>query len=114
MLENISAKELDRYAGDSHVLIIDVRTKEEYEMGHIVGALNVPPEELSLLRPGKDRILIVYCDRGGFSLEVARRLSERGYEAKSVVGGYRAYRGKKTVMGSWPNASDNSEKNRIK
>ena len=101
MLETIPAKELDRYIHDSRVLIVDLRIEEEYEAGHIAGALNIPPREFELLRPGKDRLLILYCDRGGFSLEAARRLSERGYQVKSVVGGYRAYRGENIVTGKY-------------
>ena len=99
MLETIPAKELDQYVYDPLVLIVDLRIEEEYEAGHIAGALNVPPQELMGLRPGNDRMLVLYCGRGGFSLEVARRLAGKGYQVKSVVGGYRAYRGKNIVTG---------------
>ena len=99
MLETIPAKELDRYVHDPRVLIVDLRIREAYEAGHITGALNVPPQELKRLRPGKDRLLILYCDRGGLSREAARRLDEKGYRVKSVVGVYRAYRGKNIVPG---------------
>ena len=98
MLETIPAKELDQYVHDLRVLIVDLRIEEEY----IAGALNVPPQEFELLRPGKDRLLILYCDRGGFSLEAARRMDEKGYQVKSVVGGYRAYRGRNIVAGRYP------------
>ena len=105
MLETIPAKELDRYVHDRRVLIVDLRIEEEYEAGHIAGALNIPPRELAGLRPGKDRLLILYCDRGGFSLEAARRMDEKGYQVKSVVGGYRAYRGRNIVTGRYPDIS---------
>lgn len=102
MLEAIPAKELEQYVCDSRALIVDLRIEEEYEAGHITGALNVPPQELGGFRPGKDRLLVLYCDRGGFSLEAARRLSEKGYRVKSVVGGYRAYMGESIVTGKLP------------
>ena len=102
MLETIPAKELDQYVHDLRVLIVDLRIEEEYEAGHIAGSLNVPPQEFELLSPGKDRLLILYCDRGGFSLEAARRMDEKGYQVKSVVGGYRAYRGRNIVAGRYP------------
>lgn len=102
MLDTISAKELDRYVDDLGALIVDLRAPEEYEMGHIRGALNVWPEEIRTFRPGKDRVLILYCDRGGVSMEAARRLDKRGYQVKSVVGGYHAYRGDQIVTGKRP------------
>lgn len=102
MLDTISAKELDRYVEDSGALIVDLRAPEEYEMGHIRGALNIWPEEIRTFRPGKDRVLILYCDRGGVSMEAARRLDKRGYRVKSVVGGYHAYRGDQIVTGKRP------------
>ena len=102
MLETIPAKEIDQYVRDPHALIVDLRIAEEYEAGHIEGAVHVLPQELGLLRPGKDRLLILYCDRGGLSLEAARRLAYKGYQVKSVVGGYRAYRGINIVTGRWP------------
>ena len=37
---------------------------------------------------------ILYCDRGGLSLQAARELKEHGYRAISVVGGIQAYRGR--------------------
>ena len=39
-------------------------------------------------------IPILYCDRGGLSMQAARELQEQGYRAISVVGGIQAYRGR--------------------
>lgn len=93
-MDTISAKELDRYIKDGNALIVDLRPREEYWEGHIRGAVNVPHgnfrTELSGMR---DKMIILYCERGGFSMSVARDLERRGYRTKSVVGGIRAYRG---------------------
>ena len=40
---------------------------------------------------GKNRTLILYCDRGGLSMKAANELKEQGYDARSVVGGIEAY-----------------------
>jgi rhodanese-related sulfurtransferase len=47
---------------------IDVRTPEEYEEGHIPGAINVPveliPDNLHKLPQDKDALIVVYCKSG--------------------------------------------------
>ena len=97
-MEAISAKELDRFVQDGTALIIDLRSREEFMEGHIRGAVNVPhgrfraePREWG----GKE--LVLYCERGGLSMTVARELERRGYRTRSVVGGIRAYRGENMV-----------------
>ncbi len=88
----VSAKEVERYAFKNEYVIIDIRSAKEYRERHIKGAVCIPYERLiqqaSLL---KNRVLILYCDRGGLSLKAAKELNELGYQAKSVVGGIEAY-----------------------
>jgi len=48
-LEPISRKELLRRSNDGLVTVLDVRPSEEYEAGHIPGALNVPLDKIRLL-----------------------------------------------------------------
>lgn len=93
-METISAKELDRYVQDNRYMIIDVRAREDYLAGHIRGAVNVPHGELGDELQGQTgKTLVIYCERGGLSMTVARELERKGYRTKSVVGGIRAYRG---------------------
>ena len=42
MLETVPAKLLDAYAQDENVLVIDLRSSEEYQSGHMRGAVNAP------------------------------------------------------------------------
>ena len=88
----ISAKEVDYYAFKKEYVIIDIRSPREFREKHIRGAVCIPYERLhdqaALL---KNRILILYCDRGGLSLKAATELQEIGYDARSVVGGIEAY-----------------------
>lgn len=94
-IETISAKMLDYYVGRRDAVIIDLREREEYLLSHVTGAVNVPYEgwEDAGEFP-KDKILVLYCDRGGASLDVARKLAKQGYRTRSVIGGFQAYRGR--------------------
>ena len=94
-METISAKEIDRYVFDKRYLLVDVRQPAEYRLQHIRGAVCSPYERLSeRIRGLGNSIPVLYCDRGGLSMQAARELEEQGYQVISVVGGIQAYRGK--------------------
>lgn len=92
-VDTISAKELDHYYKDARALIIDLREPEEYAKNHFISAVNIPYQELGNHNLPRDKILILYCERGSTSLFAARELMKKGYRTKSVVGGFRSYRG---------------------
>ena len=97
-METISAKELDRYVQKDGFYIVDLRSPGEFARGHIRGAANVPSGKFRKdLEGTKDGTIILYCERGGFSMTVARELERAGYHTISVVGGIRAYRGRNIV-----------------
>ena len=61
--------------------IVDVRTAEEYEEGHIAGALNLPYDEIDgNVELEKDKTIIVYCRSGARSKIARARLQKLGYE----------------------------------
>lgn len=94
-METISAREIDRYIYDKSYILIDVRNPSEYRKMHIRGAVCIPREYLLERMKGLGQsIPILYCDRGGLSMQAARELEEHGYRAISVVGGIQAYRGR--------------------
>lgn len=101
-VETISAKMLDYYVGRSDAVIIDLRKEENYRAGHVRGAVNIPYEWLEETGepPGIDRgkILVLYCDRGGASLMAAKQLARKGWQTRSVIGGFGAYRGRNLVI----------------
>jgi rhodanese-related sulfurtransferase len=95
-METISAKSLDFYANNDHFLIIDLRSHEEFVREHVPGAISVPQGNFhGELSGQEDRTVILYCERGGLSMAVARDLERQGYHTKTVVGGFRAYKGEK-------------------
>ena len=73
-VKNVSASEACQFIQENPgLLILDVRTEEEYRQGHIPGAVLVPVEEFSS-RVGEfaaysDKPVLVYCASGGRSPE---------------------------------------------
>lgn len=91
----ISQNELTHYLQKPDTTLIDLRTPEAFQRGHIPGAINIPYPQLhakSLPTFGKD-IVILYCDRGNQSLLATRDLQKRGIMAFSIYGGFLAYHG---------------------
>ncbi len=97
-LETISPKMLDYYVDNKKAFIIDLRSAQEFNRGHIKGAVSVPYEGgRFLFRPPKDKDVVLYCERGSHSLMAARELARDGYRVRSVIGGMQAYRGMNLV-----------------
>ena len=66
-------------AENDHV-IIDVRTKEEYEEGHLVDSVNIPYNEITKdINISKDKIVFVYCKSGNRSKIAYNTLTNMGY-----------------------------------
>ena len=67
---------------------------EEYEQGHIEGAVNIPYDFLEdyKKRLPRNRLLVLYCEWGTTSILAGRKLSQYGYDVLSVNGGLQAYR----------------------
>ncbi|WAG30761.1 DsrE/DsrF/DrsH-like family protein [Staphylococcus chromogenes] len=73
--------------------LIDVRTKEEYEIGHINGALLYPVQQIETLDLPKDRTYYIHCKSGGRSRKAAEVLSAKGYNVVNLDGGFDAIKG---------------------
>ncbi len=85
----MSAAELQRRLEHDQVILVDVRPKEEYEGGHIPGALSVPPDEIEhrLAQLPHDQEIVAYC-RGEyclFSLDAVTHLRANGYRARRLA-----------------------------
>lgn len=68
------------------MLVIDTRSPMEYQMGHVNGAVNIPPEKFmagglpaELADVAKDEEIIVYCLSGSRSNVVKQILGQLGY-----------------------------------
>jgi len=73
--------------------LVDVRTVEEYEAGHIPGAVSVPLEELrdSLERVPRDGPVTVYCVVGYRSYHAYKILEYHGYQVRNLSGGFTSW-----------------------
>ncbi len=91
-LEAVSRNELLRRSKDDLVTIIDVRPSEEFEAGHVPGALNVPLNEIEqrLAILPKEQEVIAYC-RGEYcvlAFEAVAALRKKGFTARRLQEGF--------------------------
>lgn len=89
----IGINEIETYLSRPNTSMIDMRTKEEYDLYHLQGAKNIPYDDLDRYkkRLSKNITYILYCERGGSSLLAAKELSKEGYHVYTVIGGIRAW-----------------------
>jgi phage shock protein E len=80
------------WAVDTGSVIVDVRTTEEYQAGHIEGALHKPHDQIdagiSALLPDKSQHIIVYCGSGRRAGLAKEKLESFGYTRVENGGGY--------------------------
>lgn len=90
---NITVGEFLKKAEDENVQIIDVRPAEDFEAGHLEGAVNVPFDQVeeNLDKVDKSKEQYVYCFTGNKSSEVTETLKEKGYDATNVLEGTKEY-----------------------
>lgn len=73
-------------------ILVDIREKLMYEFGSLPGAVNIPIDDIRLLyRLPKNKTVYVFCQAGEISGEIAELLSDAGYTAYNLTGGYREY-----------------------
>ena len=82
---------------ETNYIILDARTHEEYNEGHIPGAICIPNEtigsgDLSAL-PDKDQLILVYCRSGNRSKQASEKLVLLGYTNIVEFGGIRDWTG---------------------
>lgn len=93
-----SAAEAQRMMeAEEDYVILDVRTRDEYDSGHIPGAVCLPNEEIGsedpAVLPDKDQLVLVYCRSGNRSAQAARKLAVLGYTDVVDFGGINAWTG---------------------
>lgn len=76
-------------------ILLDVRTRSEYNSGHLKNAKNIPAQELRIklnqLEKHKRQDIVVYCQTGSRSAAVTRFLNRYGLNVKHLKGGLIAY-----------------------
>ena len=89
---NITAEEAKQIMdSEEGYIILDVRTQEEYDEGHIPGAIVISHEEIAEkaedVLTDKDQLILVYCRSGRRSKIAAEALLELGYTNIKEFGG---------------------------
>ena len=92
-IDEVDASRARQLLEEDAALAIDVREREEWDEGHLPGAVHVPrghlESRIERASPAKDRPLVVYCASGNRSAFAAKTLEELGYEhVVSLTGGF--------------------------
>ena len=89
---------------DGHV-VVDVRRQDEYDAGHIPGAILIPNESIGCdspeALPDYDQIILIYCRSGNRSKQAAQKLAGMGYKNIYEFGGINTWTGE-IVTGGQP------------
>ena len=76
---------------NTNYIILDVRTTEEYDEGHIPNAICIPNETIdetvTTKLPNKDQLILIYCRSGNRSKQAALKLQQLGYTNLVEFGG---------------------------
>lgn len=89
---NITAEEAKEIMDtEEGYVILDVREQDEYDAGHISGAILIPFTQIEAkaneMLPDKDQLILVYCRSGRRSKIAAEALAELGYTNIKEFGG---------------------------
>ncbi len=74
-------------------VLVDVREKEDFEKGHIPGAVHGDLKTIQFLPYAPDTPIFLYCYRGNRSAAAASMLREAGFEKVKDIGGIDSYGG---------------------
>jgi len=88
-ITEVSQNEMD------NVILVDVRTPEEFEAGHLENAKNINWHDANFAQQfeavGKEETIYVYCKKGGRSASAQEKLKSLGYtNVVNLEGGYDA------------------------
>ena len=78
-------------------VLLDVRTQEEFDAGHIASAILLPYDEINLkaatVLPDKEKEIVLYCRSGRRSAIAKKALVELGYKDVEDFGGINRWKG---------------------
>ena len=102
----VAWKDIESYSSEEY-LLLDVRTEEEFNNGHLEGALNIPVDNLRdrLSELDKNKKIVEYCQVGIRGYIADRILSQNGFKVLNVTGGYKTT----SMLDYDPKKSDSNE-----
>lgn len=95
--KTVPVKEFEQLAADGNVQLVDVRTPEEFEEGHLTGSVNIDWKDGAFLSNAekaldKSKAVAVYCRSGKRSAEAAAALTKAGFTTYNLKGGFLAWK----------------------
>jgi rhodanese-related sulfurtransferase len=95
--ENVDVTGFEKLMNDSNVVVLDVRTAEEFAESHLAGALNIDQGQSDFMEKSKaalpdSKTIAVYCRSGRRSASAANRLAAEGYKCVNLKGGIIAWK----------------------
>jgi len=93
-------KGIEEYRNSKDSILVDVRTKEEFDELHFIDAINIPLQEiddvLDILKD-KNQKIFLYCRSGNRSGKAETYMKENGYKDVKNIGGIMYSSGKYTT-----------------
>lgn len=102
--QQVNVQTFEQAINQNNGVLIDVRTPEEFNAGHIAGATNIDiysnSFEQQIKQINKTKTVLVYCRSGSRSAQAANILRRNGYQVLDLAGGVGAWyqSGKKLVQ----------------
>ncbi|MBQ1658799.1 MAG: rhodanese-like domain-containing protein [Clostridia bacterium] len=73
-------------------ILIDLRDNTVFSFGTLTGAVNIPMNDIEKLYAlPKDKRIVLFCQQGDYSAEIAELLSDNDYNVADLTGGYREW-----------------------
>ena len=95
--ENTDVQGFSELVADTNVVVLDVRTVDEFNDGHIKGAILIDQGQSDFIEKAKsllpiDKKIAIYCRSGRRSANAAGRLADIGYKCVNLKGGIIAWK----------------------
>ena len=95
--ENVDVNEFTTLVADTNVVVLDVRTPNEYAEGHILGAVLIDQNQSDFVEKAKaslpqGKTIALYCRSGRRSANAAGKLADVGYKCVNLKGGIIAWK----------------------
>lgn len=89
MIQKISITDYHKQDDD---ILIDLRDNTVFSFGTLTGAVNIPMNDIEKLYAlPKDKRIVLFCQQGDYSAEIAELLSDNDYNVADLTGGYREW-----------------------
>ncbi len=97
-MKTVTPDYMDKIDPEKQILL-DVRTADEFNNGHVKGAVNIPVDSLRkrLNELDKSKEIIEYCQVGMRGYIGSQILAQNGFDVTNVTGGYKSYKQEKFV-----------------